>query len=183
MKVVFGLMTFANLDFFSYFRQIIIQPSNLIIMEFPSVFEPATNVTLIERINKLTSETKPEWGKMNVAQMLAHVNVGYDIAYGKTPVSYNFLMKFMLKTFVKNTVVGSKPYSKNGSTSPVFVIKDERDFEKEKAQLIEYIKKTEEKGSNYFEGRESAAFGKLSSKQWSIQFYKHLDHHLTQFGV
>ncbi len=80
-------------------------------------------------------------------------------------------------------MVGDKPYTKNSRTSPDFIIADERDFEKEKALFIANLKATEAKGAAHFEGRESAAFGKLSAKEWSIQFYKHLDHHFTQFGV
>lgn len=46
-----------------------------------------------------------------------------------------------------------------------------------------YIKQTEAKGAVYFEGRETPAFGVLTAKEWCTQFYKHIDHHFTQFGV
>ena len=152
-------------------------------MAILNVFEQSTTDILLDRLSNLNNDTKPQWGKMNASQMLAHVNIGYDIAYGKTPIKYNFFMKFMLKMFVKETVVGSKPYKKNGGTAPVFVVSDERDFEKEKAQFIEYIRQTQSKGAAFFEGKESPAFGKLTSSQWNIQFYKHIDHHFRQFGI
>ncbi|MCJ8164098.1 hypothetical protein MKJ04_04535 [Pontibacter sp. E15-1] len=31
--------------------------------------------------------------------------------------------------------------------------------------------------------QESHSFGRLSSQEWNNMFYKHLDHHLSQFGV
>jgi hypothetical protein len=34
---------------------------------------------MVDRVNKLTPESKPLWGTMNVAQMLAHCNVTYDM--------------------------------------------------------------------------------------------------------
>lgn len=95
----------------------------------------------------------------------------------------NFLMKFLLKTFVKGMVVGEKPFKKNGQTAPQFIIKDERAFETEKKRLIDYIQKTQELGRDYFDGKESVSFGKLTSQEWNNMFYKHLDHHLSQFGA
>jgi hypothetical protein len=64
----------------------------------------------------------------------------------------------------------------------VLIIPNERDFEKEKKLLIEYLKKTQNLGENYFNGRKSHSFGKLT-KGWNNMFYKHIDHHLNQFGV
>jgi hypothetical protein len=150
---------------------------------YPSLYdEPALN-EIIDRINKLTPESQPIWGKMNVAQMLAHNNVAFDITSGKIPASYNFLMRWMLKTFVKPTVVGDKPYGKNGRTAPVFIVADERDFTAEKAKLVKNFKRFNAEGSSAYEGKVSASFGKLTSQEWSNQYWKHLDHHLRQFGV
>lgn len=150
---------------------------------FPSLYDRPVLEEMISRINQLSPESSPRWGKMNVAQMLAHNNVAFDITYGKIPVSYNFVMRFFLKTFVKETVVGKKPYKKNGQTAPVFVVSDERDFEEEKAKLITYLEQFHADGAAAFEGKESPSFGQMTSAQWSNQFWKHLDHHLRQFGV
>jgi hypothetical protein len=80
-------------------------------------------------------------------------------------------------------VVGEKLYARNGRTAPKFLILDKRDFEKEKRNLIQYIVKTQSLGADYFENKESHSLGKLTPKKWNIMFYKHLDHHLNQFGV
>jgi hypothetical protein len=148
-----------------------------------NVFTSETNNELIARIEKLTPSTPQLWGKMNVSQMLAHCNVSYEMAFEDLHKAPNAFLKWMLKLFVKETVVGDKPYKKDGQTAPAFLIKDERNFEKEKARLIAYIQKTEALGEEYFDNRESLSFGKLSVAQWNTMFYKHLDHHLSQFGV
>lgn len=150
---------------------------------YPSIFSDKTVRDLIERLDKLTPESTPQWGKMSVDQMLAHVNVGFDINYGKTPVSYNWLMRQALKLFVKPTVVGNKPYKKNGQTAPVFIIADARDFTAEMAKLKAYLHQVQGEGAAAYEGKESPSFGVLTAQEWSNQFWKHLDHHLTQFGV
>ncbi len=152
-------------------------------MALPSVFNNQTTQQCLTRLEKLTPSTAPQWGKMDVAQMLAHVNVAYDSAYGKIEPQKNPFKKFILKLLVKPIVVSEKVYKKNSPTGPEFLISDARDFEKEKSILINYIKDTEQKGAAYFEGKENIAFGKMTAQEWSNQFYKHLDHHFTQFGV
>lgn len=148
-----------------------------------SAFIQADTDELIRRINKLTPTTQPQWGKMNVAQMLAHCNVTYELVYdNKHPKPIGF-KKFLLKAFVKNVVVGEKPYKRNSPTAPVFLVPERQDFEREKQRLIDYINKTQQLGASHFDGKESHSFGPLTSAQWDTMFYKHLDHHLTQFGV
>lgn len=148
-----------------------------------NIFEGNTTQELIDRVNKLTPESERQWGKMNVDQMLAHCNVAYDMSFTDQYPKPNFFVKQLLKMFVKPTTCGEEPYKKNGKTAPQFIIKDKRDFELEKQKLINYLNKTRNLGAAHFEGLESHSFGKLSSREWSNLFYKHLDHHLTQFGV
>ncbi|MCR9064352.1 MAG: DUF1569 domain-containing protein [Cytophagales bacterium] len=148
-----------------------------------NIFQKTISDEVISRINSLSPKTTPEWGKMNVAQMLAHCCVTYEMLYEDKHPKPNFFMKLMLKAFVKNAVVGPMPYPRNSRTAPAFLITDERDFEKEKARLIGYIERTQQLGEEYFDGKESHSFGKLSKEEWNTMFYKHLDHHLTQFGV
>lgn len=121
---------------------------------------------------------------MSVAQMLAHCCVSYELVYeeGKHPKP-NAVMKFIIKLMAKGTVVGETPYKKSLRTAPAFIITDEKNFEAEKTRLIQFIFKTQELGENYFDGKESHSFGVLTKAEWNNMFYKHLDHHLRQFGV
>jgi transcriptional/translational regulatory protein YebC/TACO1 len=61
--------------------------------------------------------------------------------------------------------------------------KDEKNFEAEKVRLIEYINRALESGADYFDNLESHSFGRLNKNEWNNMFYKHLDHHLRQFGA
>lgn len=148
-----------------------------------SIFNIDDVSEVITRINNLNNSTQAQWGKMNVSQMLAHCSVAYDMAYTNKYPKPGAFKRFMLKLFVKNAVVGPKPYPKNGRTAPEFIIADQRDFETEKKRLIENLKKTQELGNDHFHNKESHSFGPLTKDEWNTLFYKHLDHHLTQFGV
>ncbi|MBL7977641.1 MAG: DUF1569 domain-containing protein [Bacteroidetes Order II. Incertae sedis bacterium] len=152
-------------------------------MALPNIFSRDVTDGVIARINQLTPATQPQWGKMNAIQMLAHCNVTYEMAYENKHARPNFFMRLILKLFVKQTVVGEAPYKKNTPTAPAFIIGDERVFDEEKARLIAYLNKTVALGQNHFDKKESLSFGKLSITEWNNMFYKHLDHHLTQFGV
>ncbi len=148
-----------------------------------NIFLPESTAETISRIDKLSPDSTPLWGKMNVAQMFAHCALAYEMVYTDKHKAPNGLMKFMLKAFIKKGVVNEVPYKKNLRTAPQFVIADERDFEEEKSQLIAYIKKTQELGADHFDGKENLSFGKMPVQEWNNLFAKHLDHHLRQFGV
>lgn len=137
----------------------------------------------IERINNLTPTTTPIWGKMSVDQMLAHINVSYDMTFTEQYPQPNAVAKFFITLLAKKQVVGPKPYPKNGRTAPQFIISDQRNFDVEKKKLISYIAKVQGLGTEHFEGKESHSFGRLTATEWNVLFGKHLEHHLIQFGV
>jgi hypothetical protein len=150
-----------------------------------NIFDQSISNEVITRINTLTPTTTPNWGKMNAPQMLAHCNVTYEFVYEpqkhKKP---NFIIRFILKSFVKQVVVGEVPFKQNGSTSPDFIMTGtNKNFEIEKQRLITFITKAQQDGAVFFDGKESHGFGVLNTQEWNNLFYKHLDHHLTQFGV
>lgn len=148
-----------------------------------NIFSKEITEEVIERINKLTKDTQPIWGTMSVAQMLAHCNVTYEMVYTNKHQKPNAFTRWILKTIVKRAVVSEKLYKKNSRTAPQFLITDQKDFLEEKKRLEDYIIQTQELGKAHFHGKESNSFGKLTSEEWNNMFYKHLDHHLTQFGV
>jgi hypothetical protein len=148
-----------------------------------NIFNQNDTAEIIARIDSLTPLTNPVWGKMDVAQMLAHCNVTYEMVYENKHPKPKGLMKLILKLLVKNVVVNEKPYKHSSKTAPSFIITNTKDFNVEKNRLIDFIKKTQGLGENHFEGKESHSFGTLTSKEWNNMFYKHLNHHLNQFGV
>ena len=152
-------------------------------MPLPNIFNKEVTDVLIRRIDHLTESTKPKWGKMNASQLLAHCNVTYEMVYEDIHPKPNVLMQIILKMLVKKRVVDESPYPHNLKTAPQFIIKGDKDFLKEKNRLIVYLNKTRELGEAYFDGKVSHSFGKLDKTEWNNMFYKHLDHHLTQFGV
>ena len=149
-----------------------------------NVFDAKDAQEYINRINNLTPETPRKWGKMSADQVLAHLNVAYDLTF--TPEKFpkpSFIAKFLLSRFVKPKITNEIPYKQSLPTSPVFIIADERNFEEEKAKLIGNIQRVQQLGREAFEGKENINFGKMTAQGWNNMFAKHLNHHLEQFGV
>jgi Protein of unknown function (DUF1569) len=152
-------------------------------MAIPDIFTPAVTEEIIRRINSLTPATPAKWGKMNVGQMLAHCSVTYEMLYENKHKKPNVFMRFILKKLVKKTVVGEGVYKKNSPTASAFKMTEEKVFETEKKRLIEYIERTQKIGGAALDNKESLSFGPLTTNEWNNMFYKHLDHHLAQFGA
>jgi hypothetical protein len=148
-----------------------------------NVFDHAVTGVLVARIDALTPQSRPLWGKMNVGQMLAHCCVPYEMIYDGKHRRPAPPVRLLLKLFVKPSCVNDKPYPRGKSTAPAFIIRESRDFAVERDRLIAYLRRTQELGGDHFDGLESLSFGPLTRQEWSTLFHKHLDHHLRQFGV
>lgn len=149
-----------------------------------NIFDAQVAQNYINRINLLNKDSQRLWGTMTAPQMLAHLNVSYELVYEpQKHKSPGAIARFLLKSFVKSKVVSETPYKQNIPTGPQFKIVVDKDFDLEKQRLIGFIQKTQQMGSGAFEGKESNSFGKLTSKEWNNMFAKHLNHHLSQFGA
>ncbi|GGG86248.1 DUF1569 domain-containing protein [Paenibacillus radicis (ex Gao et al. 2016)] len=147
-----------------------------------NIFDRKHTNEILARINKLDAHSEPHWGKMNVAQMLAHCSAFQDIASGVTFPKRSWL-GVVVGGFAKSIVYNDKPLPRNMSTIPTILIADKRDFEKEKELLKQKTDVFQRNGPERCTTYPHPFFGKLTSEQWGICIYKHLDHHLKQFGV
>jgi hypothetical protein len=149
-------------------------------MEIKNLYDAAVKQEIIERINRLTPETPRQWGKMDVAQMLAHLQQPIEIALGKRTIKGSFFMNLILPLF-KKTLWDEKPWKKGLPTEATYITTGEaKDFHKEKAKLLDLISQFHE--ANVINGKHPV-FGQMTKEQWSKSGWKHLDHHLKQFGV
>ncbi|MEO7924075.1 MAG: DUF1569 domain-containing protein [Chitinophagaceae bacterium] len=148
-------------------------------MEIKNLFEPSVKQELIDRINQLTPSSQRKWGKMDVAQMLAHCQMPLGVAVGKHKLKGNFLIQIIGK-LVKKKLFNDQPFKQSLPTDKSFKMTTPKDFEKEKKELISMIKDFSEATMS---GEPHPFFGRMTKDEWSRGTWKHLDHHLQQFGV
>ena len=144
-----------------------------------SIFDKTNYEELTNRLQKLTPSITPQWGKMNVAQMLHHINLTTEAPLGKykTKGRPNIIMKIF-----KSVLYNDKPFGKGDPTPKDFKVTEVYNFDIEKERVLANLKETFNKGAkgDYLP---HVFFGKLTNEQWGMHFYKHVDHHLRQFGL
>lgn len=147
-----------------------------------NLFENQTVDELVERIDRLEPEAQRQWGRMDVAQMLAHCAAALEMASGKINPP-RMLIGRILGPFVKPVYINEKPFSPNNPTEKKLVVSDARDFSREREHLKDCVREFQRGGEAKCTCHPHPFFGSLTPAEWSRGMYKHLDHHLRQFGA
>ncbi len=136
------------------------------------------------RIHRLSEESVPRWGKMNAAQMLRHCDRILEVGFGKIVLpkiniiikSVGIITKIEMRTF-NNGIPPNMPTFKEVN------IKENCNFEKSREELLASLDEFTERSAKNNLLAEHALFGKMTKEDWGFMEYKHLNHHLKQFGV
>ena len=145
-----------------------------------TIFNPATRSAIVSRIGDVSSGARPKWGKMNSEEMLTHLINGLRMAIGelsprpkKLPIRY---------TPLRQLIVYLAPWPRNAPTAPELLPSNPVAIEEAKRELLRLIEDVGGRGAQR-EWPEHPAFGPLGRRGWGVVVWKHLDHHLRQFGV
>lgn len=148
-----------------------------------TLFDQSSPDELKARLQRLRSDSEREWGKMTPAQALAHTARSLEMALGEWKPPRLFIGR-ILGGFVKRVALKDDgPFKKNSPTDPGLVVADEREFEAERQRLIALIDRVADGGPNVCTAHAHPFFGRLTGAEWGALVYKHIDHHLRQFGV
>ncbi|NDV16464.1 DUF1569 domain-containing protein [Muricauda sp. TY007] len=148
-----------------------------------SLFNTEAHKEIVSRIDQLSESSKRQWGKMEVGQMLHHCQYPLKISLGRHNPNNkpNFILKVMGK-FFKKSLYNDKLWRKGLPTAKGLKVVDDKNFDEEKKVLVGLINDFhKEKGKKEWDPH--PVFGTFTPKQWGQMQYKHLDHHLRQFGV
>jgi hypothetical protein len=147
-----------------------------------TIFDKDTHAELHQRLDGLTADTARQWGKMSAAQAVEHTARAIEMASGAVPIKQHMLGKAIGWIF-KGRVLGEQPFSKNSPTGPTLIIHDEPNFDDARTRLKQLMTDFHTKGPTACDGNIHGFFGPLTGDEWGICQYKHVDHHLRQFGV
>jgi hypothetical protein len=147
-----------------------------------NIFDKNANRQILERLEKLTADTTPQWGKMTAPQMVLHAQKPLDVALGKLMLKSN-LIGFLFGKMAKSSFLKNKGFGKNSPTAPQFKITTDPDFETEKKKLMEIVASFGEIGPSIIANKKHPFFGEMTEEEWGILQFLHLDHHLQQFGL
>ena len=148
-----------------------------------NIYDPAMVLEVKERLAKLTPESARQWGKMDAAQAVAHCATSMEWAVGDKKPPRMFVGR-VLGVIVKPLALkDDAPMRRNSPTSPDLVIADARDLARERERLCGLIDRFVAAGPAGCTQHPHSFFGRMKPEEWAVLMYKHLDHHLRQFGV
>ena len=147
------------------------------------LFEAATVEEVKARMMHLRPDSERLWGTMNAPQAVAHCAAGLELAIGDRRPPQLWLGR-IIGRIVKPMALGSDaPMRRNSPTVPSIVVADERDLGAERDRLGALIERFAAAGPAGCTTHPHSFFGRLTPQEWAVLMYKHLDHHLRQFGV
>ena len=145
-----------------------------------TVWDPAARAELCERIGRLTPEASRRWGSMSAPQMVAHLVDSLRMAFGELPVASKHLP--LRYTPIKQLVIYWLPFPKGAPTAPELISRVPTDWRGDCASLLMLVDSFAARARSS-RWPDHPAFGALTGNQWGVLIYRHMDHHLKQFGV
>ena len=148
-----------------------------------SIFKTSDNTEITNRIGRLAANSKPQWGKMAVDQMLVHAQRPLQVALGELKLKRTLVGILFGSMARKKLARGEETFSKNLPTDKNFVVADHRSVDEGKKNLVALVRKFAQVGPEGITKEPHPFFGKMTTQEWDTLMWKHLDHHLRQFGV
>lgn len=145
-----------------------------------TLFEPAVAEEVKDRLGRLRSDSRRQWGKMSASQAVAHCAAAMECAVGDSRPPRQLAGR-LFGRFARPMLVSPKPMSRNAPTAPGLRVTDERDLDIERARLVRLIDRFSRGGPARCTTHPHSFFGPLTPDEWATWMYKHLDHHLRQF--
>jgi hypothetical protein len=148
-----------------------------------NLFDAAAAAEVKARVQRLRSDSERRWGRMNAPQAVAHCAAGLELALGDRRPP-RMLIGRIIGLVVKPLALGNDaPMRPNTPTVPGLEVADERDLGAERQRLCALIDRFAAAGPAGCTTHPHSFFGRMTPDEWAILMYKHLDHHLRQFGA
>lgn len=147
------------------------------------LYEASAVQEVTRRIALLRPESERQWGKMNAAQAAAHCAAALEMAVGDTKPPRIWVGRIIGGLVKRLALAEGRELGRNAPTTKELKVADERVLETEKARLTGLVERFAKGGSAGCTRHPHPFFGRLTGEEWGVLMYKHLDHHLRQFGV
>jgi hypothetical protein len=148
-----------------------------------NLLDKECNESVISRAQKLRPDSTPLWGTMTVTEMLHHCNKVNEQLLLPAPPSdkktslRQYLIRWVVLYVMPRFPKGAKAPKKFHTKGTI----DHAEFENQKQAFITLVHRFASHAGPI--AHYHPYFGKLSTEQWGLTNWKHMDHHLRQFGV
>jgi len=148
-----------------------------------NLFEAATLQEIKDRVERLGPNNVRQWGKMTAPQAMAHCAIAMEWAVGDVRPKRAFLGRIFGALAKAQVLKDEKPLRRNTPTDKTLVVADQRDLKKEGERLCQLVDRFAAGGPEGCTTHPHLFFGSLTPEEWATLMYKHIDHHLRQFGA
>jgi hypothetical protein len=147
-----------------------------------NIFDPAVRAELVERMGRVPPDRKPLWGKMDAPRMLCHVTDALRVAVGDIPARSKGKKAFA-NPVVRWLLIYALPWPRGkAQTAPEMLTTKPESWDGDMAAFRTLLERAGAVGPGG-SWAEHPLFGNISGKTWGDLAYRHLDHHLRQFGA
>ena len=146
----------------------------------PSLRNKEIRNSLVQRLQQLTPDTKPRWGKLDARRMLCHLYDALDMAVGTLSVpslNYRAFHRFPIKHLALYVL----PFPKGVQTPDELLSSLPNNFDSDRQRVVESMARLA--AVSDANGPEHPLFGPLTFEEWNLLQAKHIAHHLKQFGL
>ncbi|HEX3229717.1 MAG TPA: DUF1569 domain-containing protein [Pyrinomonadaceae bacterium] len=146
-----------------------------------SILNESDRTAICNRMRSLSASSTARWGRMNVTEMLQHLRLSARMTVGELEVASSNKRVFQVFP-LKHLILYVLPFPKGAPTAPELLPGAAAAFDEEHAAVLTLLERI---GAGPREGAGPAhpLFGRLSWPEWGAVTYKHVDHHLKQFGA
>ena len=149
-----------------------------------SLFQAETHNEVQQRLAQLQPGSARQWGRMNAAQMLAHCSAAMEWAIGeREPPLAPLPLRIIGRAIKPFAFRDDAQMRRNSPTAKDLIVTDACDFRAEHERLRGLVRRFAAGGPAGCTTHPHSFFGRLTPDEWGVLVYKHLDHHLRQFGA
>jgi hypothetical protein len=146
-----------------------------------SILNEGDRAAICNRMRSLSASSTARCGRMSVTGMLQHLHLSARMAVGDLPVAS--ANKRVFQVFpLKHLILYVFPFPKGAPTARELYPGEAASFEEERAAVLALLDRMGV-GPQDGPGPAHPLFGPLSWREWGAATYKHVDHHLKQFGA
>jgi hypothetical protein len=147
-----------------------------------NLFEATSAAEIRSRVESLRPDSQKQWGAMTLAQMMSHCSAWFEMAAGVTSSPRSFIGR-IIGGMVKKSILGEGSIRRNMPTDKALIRNSDCNFAEEQRRLIDWVHRFSSEGPEKYETHPHSFFGPMTPLEWATLGYKHLDHHLRQFGA
>ena len=145
-----------------------------------SLASPQIRNEMLDRLDRLSPDAKPRWGKMSPTQMLAHLADWMAMAEGSLAVApIRMIVRYPP---LKQLAIYLLPFPRNVMTAPELRTRKPRDWSIE-MELVRQRLEGFDAIAHRVDWPHHPAFGRMTRRAWCVFAYRHMDHHFRQFGI